>query len=96
VDQLEAEMPGGEPISEAEKIRILLAEHGTLRAEIIARMGHMYQMIGYGVAAIILLVGLAPAGFFFGECWHSSLLFSHLSCGFLGDIHGFVPSVFVR
>jgi hypothetical protein len=52
-------MPGGEPNTEAEKIRILLAEHASLRAEIVARMSHIYQMIGFGITAILLLVTLA-------------------------------------
>lgn len=45
---------------ERHKIAILLNEYNTLRAEIIARIGHLYQMIGYGVAAIILLTTLQP------------------------------------
>jgi hypothetical protein len=43
-----------------EKVRILLTEYATLRAEIVARIGHMYQMIGYGAAAILLLIALSP------------------------------------
>ena len=46
--------------SQVEKVRILLAEHAALRAEIVARIGHAYQMIGYGVAAIVLLIALRP------------------------------------
>ena len=49
-----------EKISEADKIRILLAEHSTLRAEIIARAAHAYQMIGFALAAVVLLVTLRP------------------------------------
>lgn len=62
-------MPGGEPISEAEKIRILLAEHGILRDEIVGRMGHIYQMIGFGVAAIVLLITLASVAWISWIFW---------------------------
>ena len=46
-------------LPESEKIRILLAEHSTLRTEIIARIGHAYQMLGYALAAVVLLVALS-------------------------------------
>lgn len=48
--------------SEEEKVKILLNEYNTLRAEIIARIGHSYQLIGVGVAAILLLFYLWPIG----------------------------------
>jgi hypothetical protein len=48
--------------SEEEKVKILLNEYNTLRAEIIARVGHSYQLIAVGVAAILLLFGLWPIG----------------------------------
>ena len=43
---------------ERHKITILLTEYNTLRAEIIARIGHLYQMMGYAITAIILLTTL--------------------------------------
>ncbi len=46
-------------ITEAEKIRILIAEYNTLRAEIIARAGHGYQMLGFGLTSIVLLLSLS-------------------------------------
>jgi hypothetical protein len=58
-------MSMAEPFPEVEKIRIVLAEHSTLRAELVARFGHAYQMIGYGVAAIVLLTALKPSAHVF-------------------------------
>jgi hypothetical protein len=40
---------------ERQKIAILLNEYSTLRAEIVVRIGHLYQLIGFGTGAIILL-----------------------------------------
>jgi hypothetical protein len=37
-----------------EKIRTQMSEHATLRAEIIARMGHGYQIVGFGLAAVAI------------------------------------------
>jgi hypothetical protein len=38
------------------KVQVLLAEHAMLRAEIVARIGHVYQLIGAGVTVLTLLV----------------------------------------
>ena len=43
-----------------EKVRILLAEHASLRAEIVARVGHAYQMLGFLGVTLALLVGISP------------------------------------
>ena len=37
------------------KVQVLLAEHATLRAELVARIGHVYQLIGPGVTVLVLL-----------------------------------------
>jgi hypothetical protein len=43
------------------KVQVLLAEHATLRAEIVARIGHVYQLIGAGVTVLtVLLITLNP------------------------------------
>jgi hypothetical protein len=45
----------------ATKIQVLLAEHATLRAEIVARIGHVYQLIGAGATVLtVLLITLNP------------------------------------
>jgi hypothetical protein len=41
-----------------EKVRILLAEHTALRSEIIARMGHVYQVMAVLAAGTAILIGL--------------------------------------
>jgi hypothetical protein len=41
-----------------EKVRILLAEHSALRSEIVARMGHVYQVMTVLVAGTAILIGL--------------------------------------
>ena len=47
-----------------QKVQILLAEYATLRSEIVARVGHVYQLIGVGVPLITLLfVTLRPLQF---------------------------------
>ena len=54
-------MPGYPEIEkvypEVEKVRILLAEHATLRAEIIARIGHAYQLMTVGTGSLAFLGG---------------------------------------
>src|SRR5437868_5168216 len=45
---------------EIEKVRIQLTEYQTLRSEIIARIGHAYQMMAVLGGSLVLLVGLAP------------------------------------
>jgi membrane-anchored protein YejM (alkaline phosphatase superfamily) len=43
------------------KVQVLLAEHATLRAEIVARIGHVYQLIGAGIVVLtVLLITLNP------------------------------------
>jgi hypothetical protein len=44
-----------------EKVRILLAEHATLRTEIIARIGHAYQMMGFLGITLALLFGTSSS-----------------------------------
>jgi hypothetical protein len=51
-------------ITDLQKIQILLAEYSSLRAEIVARIGHMYQLFGFGIAVIALLfIQLKPFRF---------------------------------
>jgi hypothetical protein len=42
----------------SEKVRILLAEHSALRAEIVARMGHVYQVAAVGATGVAILIAL--------------------------------------
>jgi hypothetical protein len=43
------------------KVQVLLAEHASLRAEIVARIGHVYQLIGSGATVLtVLLITLNP------------------------------------
>lgn len=52
-----------------ERIRVLLAEHATLRAEIIARIGHAYQLMAVGAASIAFLAGTAaPSSYSYWIC----------------------------
>src|SRR5208282_3399323 len=39
----------------AEKVRVLLAEHATLRVEIIARTGHGHQLVALGASGLAIL-----------------------------------------
>jgi hypothetical protein len=39
-----------------QRIQILLAEHATLRNEVIARIGHAHQLLGVGVALFAVLL----------------------------------------
>jgi hypothetical protein len=50
-----------EPAVLIAKVQVLLAEHASLRAEIVARIGHVYQLIGAGVTVLtVLLITLNP------------------------------------
>jgi hypothetical protein len=42
----------------SEKVRILLAEHSSLRSEIVARMGHVYQVAAVGATGVAILIAL--------------------------------------
>jgi predicted lysophospholipase L1 biosynthesis ABC-type transport system permease subunit len=42
-------------MEQAEKIGILLAEYGSLRSEIIARMNHGYQLLSVAIAGIAII-----------------------------------------
>jgi hypothetical protein len=44
--------------SSVEKVRILLAEHSALRSEIVARMGHVFQVAAVGATGVAILIGL--------------------------------------
>lgn len=44
-----------EPFKPEEKVKILLTEYTSLKSEIIARVGHGYQVSGFAVAALSLL-----------------------------------------
>ena len=44
-----------ESVQSHEKIRTQMLEHTTLRAEIIARTGHGYQLLGFGLAGIAII-----------------------------------------
>jgi hypothetical protein len=43
----------------SEKVRVLLAEHAGLRAEIVARIGHSYQLLAVGTTAMTLFIALS-------------------------------------
>lgn len=49
-------------ISTVEKIQILLHEYDTLRSEILARSGHMYQIVTLCGALFVLIISLTPLG----------------------------------
>lgn len=48
--------PAQSEFSQTERVRVLLAEWSALRAEMVARMGHGYQLLTVATAAITILV----------------------------------------
>jgi len=52
-------------MSEEDKVRILLAEYSSLRAEIIARLGHGYQLLTIGTAVLGIMFVFPTRGWFF-------------------------------
>jgi hypothetical protein len=58
MSNLDEESPEDQPVAEfppSERVRILLAEHSSLRAEIVARTGHGYQVTGFFIASLSIL-----------------------------------------
>jgi hypothetical protein len=47
-------------LAEEEKIRVLLAEYSSLRSEIVARLGHAYQLMAVGTAVLAAIAALQP------------------------------------
>ena len=65
--------PAKEQLGQAEKVRILLHEYATLRAEILARIGHMYPL-GAASAALFFWLLARPFNFWLWLAFIASLI----------------------
>lgn len=74
--------PSQHPLSEHDRVQVLLHEYDTLRNEILARSGHIYQVVGIAAALVVFLLARErfDRGFYLGIFLLAvmAILFSYL------------------